>query len=159
MTPDFRRGDILRKQITFGYTSEEISVSLKEMAEKGRELTYSMGDDTPLPPLSEKPQLLFRYFRQRFYQVTNPPIDPIRERIVMSLRMALGHKMNFLREMPEQAKRLLLDSPYCLKVISGISKNEIIRSGEDRYHVFMAGAEQVSEAVRRRSPDLLLAGR
>ena len=55
-----------------------------------------MGDDTPLPPLSEKPQLLFRYFKQRFSQVTNPPIDPIRERMVMSLAMNLGRKRNFL---------------------------------------------------------------
>lgn len=109
------KGDILSSQIAFGYTSEEINTSLKEMAEKGRELTYSMGDDTPLPPLCGKPQLLFRYFRQRFSQVTNPPIDPIRERMVMSLRMALGHKMNFLRETPEHARRLLLDSPILLK--------------------------------------------
>lgn len=108
-------GDIIRKQIAFGYTSEEINTSLKEMAEKGREMTYSMGDDTPLPPLSEKPQLLFRYFKQRFSQVTNPPIDPIRERMVMSLRMAIGHKMNFLRETPEHARRLLLDSPILLE--------------------------------------------
>lgn len=104
--------DILRKQITFGYTSEEIETTLKEMAEKAKELTFSMGDDTPIPPLSEKPPLLFRYFKQRFSQVTNPPIDPIRERIVMSLKMNLGYKRNFLIESEDHAKRLQIESPF-----------------------------------------------
>jgi glutamate synthase (NADPH) large chain len=107
--------DITRKQIAFGYSSEEVNVSLKEMSQKAKEPTYSMGDDTPLPALSEKPQLLFRYFKQRFSQVTNPPIDSLRERIVMSLRMNLGHKMNFLLELPEHARRLKIDSPVLLE--------------------------------------------
>jgi glutamate synthase (NADPH/NADH) large chain len=106
--------EITRKQIAFGYTSEEIQTSLREMARSGKEMTYSMGDDTALPPLSEKPQLLFRYFRQRFSQVTNPPIDHIREKLVMSLRMNLGHKMSFLTETPQHARRLSLDSPILL---------------------------------------------
>ncbi|MEJ2695978.1 MAG: glutamate synthase large subunit, partial [Candidatus Sulfobium sp.] len=103
--------DAAAKQAAFGYTAEEIQTSLKTMAEDGKEMTYSMGDDTPLPPLSEKPQLLFRYFKQRFSQVTNPPIDPIREETVMSLRMALGHKRNFLMETPDHAARLQISSP------------------------------------------------
>jgi glutamate synthase (NADPH/NADH) large chain len=64
--------DLKRKQIAFGYTSEEIDQIIKTTAETAKVLIYSMGDDTPLPPLSEKPQLLFRYFKQRFSQVTNP---------------------------------------------------------------------------------------
>ncbi len=115
--------DINRKQIAFGFTEEEIQTSLKEMARSGKEMTYSMGDDTPLPSLSEKPQLLFRYFRQRFSQVTNPPIDHIRERMVMSLKMNLGYKMNFLKETPEHARRLHLESPILfenhIKAIEG----------------------------------------
>ena len=71
-----------------------------------------MGDDTPIPPLSEKPELLFRYFKQRFAQLTNPPIDPIRERAVMSLKMNMGHKRNILKEDEEHAKRLQIDSPF-----------------------------------------------
>ena len=141
-------GDILRKQIAFGYTSEEINTSLKEMAEKGRELTYSMGDDTPLPPLSEKPQLLFRYFRQRFSQVTNPPIDPIRERMVMSLRMALGHKMNFLRETPEYAKRLLLDSPILFEShIRHIEEQRLFDMQRIDITYSRQGAEQAPEQL------------
>ncbi len=104
----------IRKLVAFGYTQEEIKNVLAPMAEEGKEITFSMGDDTPIPPLSEKPVLLFRYFKQRFAQVTNPPIDPIRERAVMSLRMNLGHKRNFLKEEEEHAKRLQIDSPILL---------------------------------------------
>ncbi|WP_333784349.1 glutamate synthase large subunit [Thermocrinis sp.] len=106
--------ELIRKQIAFGYTQEEIKNVLAYMAKEGKELTFSMGDDTPIPPLSEKPVLLFRYFKQRFAQVTNPPIDPIREKAVMSLRMNLGYKRNFLKETPEHAKRLQIDSPILL---------------------------------------------
>jgi glutamate synthase (NADPH/NADH) large chain len=104
--------EIVRKQAAFGYTSEEIGSSLREMAETGKELIYSMGDDTPLPPLSPRPQILFRYFKQKFSQVTNPPIDPIRERIVMSLRLNMGVKGNFLAPSEENAERYGLDSPF-----------------------------------------------
>ncbi len=106
--------DMLRKLVAFGYAQEEIKNVLAPMAEEGKEITFSMGDDTPIPPLSEKPVLLFRYFKQRFAQVTNPPIDPIRERAVMSLRMNLGHKRNFLKEEEEHAKRLQIESPILL---------------------------------------------
>ncbi len=111
---DLDNDERLRKQIAFGYTQEEIKNVIKYMAENGKELTFSMGDDTPLPPLAERPPLLFRYFKQRFAQVTNPPIDPIREKIVMSLKMNLGHKRNFLEETPEHARRLQIDSPILL---------------------------------------------
>ena len=106
--------DRVRKQVAFGYTQEEIKNVISYMAQEGKELTFSMGDDTPLPPLSEKPVLLFRYFKQRFAQVTNPPIDPIREKAVMSLRMNLGHKRNFLKETEEHAKRFQIESPILL---------------------------------------------
>ncbi len=106
--------DRVRRQVAFGYTQEEVKNVIGYMADTGKEPTFSMGDDTPLPPLSEKPKLLFRYFKQRFAQVTNPPIDPIRERLVMSLKMNLGHKRNFLKETPQHAKRLQIDSPVLL---------------------------------------------
>ena len=107
--------EVLRKQIFFGYTKEEVDNVLTYMAQNGKELTFSMGNDTPLPPLSEKPPLLFKYFKQRFAQVTNPPIDSIRERYVMSLKMNLGRKENFLLEKPEYARRLQIDSPVLLE--------------------------------------------
>ncbi|MCS7171726.1 MAG: glutamate synthase large subunit, partial [Aquificaceae bacterium] len=110
----YEEQELFRKLVAFGYSQEEIKNVLAPMAEEGKEITFSMGDDTPIPPLSEKPVLLFRYFKQRFAQVTNPPIDPIRERAVMSLRMNLGHKKNFLKEQEEHANRLQIDSPILL---------------------------------------------
>ncbi|OGW27453.1 MAG: glutamate synthase subunit alpha [Nitrospirae bacterium GWC2_57_13] len=103
--------ELVRKQIAFSYTVEEIESSIEAMAVTGHEPVYSMGDDTPLPPLAVRPPLLFRYFRQKFSQVTNPPIDPIREKLVMSLRMNMGPKRNILEQTADHARRLGLESP------------------------------------------------
>ena len=84
------QADVLTKQKIFGYTLEDIKHIIKPMAQDGKEATGSMGADTPLAILSKKPQLLFNYFKQQFAQVTNPPIDPIREEIVMSQQVMLG---------------------------------------------------------------------
>ena len=150
----------VRKQIAFGWTEEEIKNVLQYMAQTGKEPTFSMGDDTPLPPLSEKPKLLFRYFKQRFAQVTNPPIDPIRERLVMSLKMNLGHKRNFLKETPEHAKRLQIESPilldYQLREIECQKEFKVVRipicyPKERSYNVVelqdMAGERRISELI------------
>ena len=102
---------LVRLQRTFGYTREELKMLLGPMAETGEEAIGSMGNDTPLAVLSERPQLLFSYFRQLFAQVTNPAIDPIREQLVMSLGIFLGPQANLLDEKPEQAKQLRLDQP------------------------------------------------
>lgn len=75
---------------TFGYSKEDIEKIITPMASGGTEPTNSMGNDTPLAVLSDKPQLLYNYFRQQFAQVTNPPIDPIREELVMSLTEYIG---------------------------------------------------------------------
>ncbi len=106
------------KQKIFGYTLEDIKFVIKPILEKGIEATGSMGDDTPLAVLSKKPKLLFSYFRQLFAQVTNPPIDPIREEIVMSSQVLLGKELNLLEETPEHSKRIKLSSPI-------ISNNEL----------------------------------
>ncbi len=99
-------------QAAFGYTSEELVTVLRPMVENGAEAIGSMGDDTPLAVLSDKPRSLFAYFRQRFAEVSNPPIDPLREDLVMSLRARLGTRGNFLAETPEQARLLELDTPF-----------------------------------------------
>ena len=101
----------LDRQIAFGFTGEEVDTILAAMAQTGGELTFSMGDDTPIPPLSEKPPLLFRYFKQRFSQITNPSIDPIREKLVMSLAMHLGPRRSFLSETAAHARRYCVPSP------------------------------------------------
>jgi glutamate synthase domain-containing protein 2/glutamate synthase domain-containing protein 1/glutamate synthase domain-containing protein 3 len=103
--------DLVTKQRAFGYTREELKMVLAPMAESGEEAIGSMGNDTPLAVLSDRPQLLFSYFRQLFAQVTNPAIDPIREQLVMSLGMFLGPQGNLLDERPEHARQVRLEQP------------------------------------------------
>ena len=100
-----------RLQQAFGYTREELAMVLAPMAANGEEPVGSMGNDTPLAALSRRPQLLFSYFRQLFAQVTNPAIDPIRERVVMSLEMRLGPQRNLLDETAEHARQLRVEHP------------------------------------------------
>jgi glutamate synthase domain-containing protein 2/glutamate synthase domain-containing protein 1/glutamate synthase domain-containing protein 3 len=101
-----------QKQAAFGWTKEEIDFSLVPMLQKGEESVYSMGDDVALSVLSTRPRLLSSYFKQAFAQVTNPPIDPIRERAVMSLDVVLGWQRNLLDETPDHAKVVHLTSPF-----------------------------------------------
>ena len=84
------------------------------MGGTGADPVWSMGDDTPIPPLSAVPQSVYAYFRQRFAQVTNPPIDPLREAMVMSLRMHLGRRGSPLLERPSYARMLRLEHPILL---------------------------------------------
>ncbi|MEM9483670.1 MAG: glutamate synthase large subunit [Cyanobacteria bacterium P01_F01_bin.116] len=100
---------LLTQQTAFGYTAEDLDMIIQDMAAQGKEPTYCMGNDAPLAVLSDKPHLLYNYFKQRFAQVTNPPIDPLRERLVMSLQMQLGQRHNLLDEQPTQL--IKLDSP------------------------------------------------
>jgi glutamate synthase (NADPH/NADH) large chain/glutamate synthase (ferredoxin) len=102
---------LLRQQKANGYTQEEIKMILLPMAVTGEEPISSMGIDTPLAILSERPQLLFNYFKQHFAQVTNPPIDPIREQLVMSLVTHIGPKANLLEESPEACRRIKIPHP------------------------------------------------
>ncbi|RGA57506.1 hypothetical protein DPZ14_00105, partial [Klebsiella pneumoniae] len=115
-TNQIDRQAFLRQQIGFGYTTEDVEMVIQPMAMEGKEPTFCMGDDIPLAVLSEKPHLLYDYFKQRFAQVTNPPIDPLRESLVMSLKVELGERGNLLDPKPEYAKRLKLDSPVINEV-------------------------------------------
>jgi glutamate synthase (NADPH) large chain len=102
---------LLIRQRCFGYTDEEVRMLMLPMAESGQEAIGSMGTDTPLACLSDKPQPLFNYFKQLFAQVTNPPIDPIREELVMSLTSYLGTERNILDETPQHCHTLKLAHP------------------------------------------------
>ena len=102
---------LLSCQQAFGYTQEDLWRIIVPMAQDAQEPVGSMGTDTPLAVLSERSQLLFNYFKQQFAQVTNPPIDPIREAVVMSTRMLLGSEGNLLDETAMQARSIELDSP------------------------------------------------
>ncbi|WP_435179768.1 glutamate synthase large subunit [Halorussus sp. AFM4] len=103
--------DLRARQTAFGYTHDELDELLEPMAESGKDPVGSMGDDTPLSVLSEFNRPLFSYFRQLFAQVSNPPIDYIREDVVTSLESRLGRQRNLLDETPAHARQLVLDSP------------------------------------------------
>ena len=102
---------LLRRQRAYGYSDEDLKMILVPMASAGEEPVGSMGTDTPLACLSDKPQSLFNYFKQLFAQVTNPPIDPIREEMVMSLTSYIGGERNILEEVPENCHMLKLEHP------------------------------------------------
>ncbi|MDB5079442.1 MAG: gltA [Chloroflexi bacterium] len=104
-------GGLLLRQQAFGYTSEELRVLLAPMAATGEEAIGSMGNDTPLAILSERSQLLFNYFKQLFAQVTNPPIDPIREDLVMSISVSVGTELNLLEETADHCRQLHMPQP------------------------------------------------
>jgi glutamate synthase (NADPH/NADH) large chain len=102
---------LLRRQRAFGYTDEDLKMMLGPMASAGEEPVGSMGTDTPLACLSDRPQPLFNYFKQLFAQVTNPPIDSIREEMVMSLTSYIGSERNILEAAPENCHMLKLEHP------------------------------------------------
>jgi glutamate synthase (ferredoxin) len=112
--PETQNSKLLLQQKAFGFTTEDVDDIVKPMVASAVEPTGSMGDDTPLAVLSEKPRLLYSYFRQRFAQVTNPPIDPLREKLVMSLDTHLGPVSNLWEEKPEACRRIRLTSPVLL---------------------------------------------
>ncbi|HTO95567.1 MAG TPA: glutamate synthase large subunit, partial [Myxococcales bacterium] len=102
---------LIRRQEVFGYTSEDIKILITPMASTGNEAVGSMGTDTPLAVLSERPQPLFNYFQQLFAQVTNPPVDAIREEIIMSSDTSVGPEANLLEAGPEHCRQLSVPSP------------------------------------------------
>ena len=104
-------GNVEQMQVLHGYTREEIRSVITPMVQQGKEPTGSMGDDTPPSILNDRQRLLYTYFRQRFAQVTNPPIDSLREEIVMSLNTYLGRRRSILEEAPEAARLVRLMSP------------------------------------------------
>ena len=122
---DFNDNDTTFLQATFGWSLEDIGMQINDMSSLGKETTYSMGDDAPIALLSERPHPLYNYFKQRFAQVTNPPIDPLREGVVMSLAMTLGKKASIYKVAEEGARLVRLDSPVLsqpdMDVIKGYS--------------------------------------
>jgi len=119
---------LLERQRAFGYTIEDQRILLAPMAQNGKEPDGSMGTDTPLAVLSERPQLLFSYFKQHFAQVTNPPIDPLREELVMSLKMSLGPEQNLFDETKKHCRRVLIDQP----ILTAAELEKIRALGDER---------------------------
>ena len=104
-------GDITACQRAFGYTLESLRCLVQPMAEDGKDPIGSMGNDTPLAVLSARHKPLFQYFLQLFAQVSNPPLDYLREDLVTSLESHIGRQRNLLEETPEHCRQLFLESP------------------------------------------------
>jgi glutamate synthase (ferredoxin) len=162
---------LLQQQIAFGYTIEDVEMVIHPMASTGAEATFCMGDDIPLAVLSEKSHLLYDYFKQRFAQVTNPAIDPLREKLVMSLTVELGEKGNLLEPKPEYARRLKLESPVLTQTeletikLSGFATAELstlfpIATGPDGLKTAVESLQkQAAESVRAGAKILILSDR
>ncbi|MEH1874130.1 glutamate synthase large subunit [Nostoc sp.] len=159
---------LLQHQTAFGYTTEDVEMVIHPMAIAGSEPTFCMGDDIPLAVLSTKPHLLYDYFKQRFAQVTNPAIDPLREKLVMSLKVELGERGNLLEPKAEYARRLKLESPVLtdgeLEAIklSGFATAELstlfaIASGPEGLKAAVQSLQaQAAESVRAGAKILIL---
>jgi len=142
--------ELLQRQTAFGYTAEDVELIIQSMAINGKEPTFCMGDDIPLAVLSDKPRLLYEYFKQRFAQVTNPAIDPLRESLVMSLSMQLGGKGNLLNLKPEDARLLKLESPVVNDEELASIKNSDFRTIElSTLYQISTGPDGLKDAVNK----------
>jgi len=171
-------GVLAQRLRAFGCTREELNMVLLPMAANGQEPVGSMGNDTPLAVLSDKPKQLFNYFKQRFAQVTNPPIDPYREGLVMSLMTYAGRKGNLLDETPEHCRQLKLPHPILtdedihrlrtvaredFKVVSVAALFDAAAEGEDAGRNLRRGLDELLDAcdlaIRQGASLLILSDR
>ncbi|MBS1859972.1 MAG: glutamate synthase large subunit, partial [Acidobacteria bacterium] len=144
---------LVRRQRAFGYTDEDIRMVLEPMAHRGEEPIGSMGTDTPLACLSDKPQPLFNYFKQLFAQVTNPPIDPIREEMVMSLTSYIGTERNILAETPQHCHTLKLPQPILnnrdLEKLRRVSQGDFLATTLPMMFAIEEGAKGLERALNQ----------
>ncbi len=107
--------DLAKREIVFGYTQEDLNVLIKPMAQLAKEPIGSMGNDVPIAVLSEKPQLIYNYFKQLFAQVTNPPLDGIREKLITDISLTLGEDTNIFQINEDQCRKLKIQNPVISK--------------------------------------------
>ncbi|MBV8807094.1 MAG: glutamate synthase large subunit, partial [Acidobacteriaceae bacterium] len=142
---------MLMRQRCFGYTDEDLRLLISPMAAEGQEAVGSMGTDTPLACLSDKPQLLFHYFKQLFAQVTNPPVDPIREELVMSLTSYIGTERNILNETPENCHTLKMPHPVLtnrdLEKLRRVSRGDLLASTLSTIFSVLEGTNGLKRAL------------
>lgn len=141
--PELKFKDVEKERILYACDQDEFEMVLKPMFTTAQEAVYSMGNDSPIAILSPQPKLLSSYFKQRFAQVTNPPIDSIREKSVMSLRTYVGKRENFLTESPEHAKLLYLDS----SIVFDNDLESLYKVFEGKYQVFSTGFPAAERAM------------
>jgi glutamate synthase (NADPH) large chain len=144
---------LLRRQQAFGYTLEDLRIIMAPMALNGEEPLGSMGNDTPLAVLSNQPQLLYPYFKQLFAQVTNPPLDAIREELVTSMAVTLGAEQDLFEETPEHAHQLFLRQPIIsdndLEALRAVSEGKIRSATISTVYPVAGGGAALKEAMTR----------
>jgi glutamate synthase domain-containing protein 2/glutamate synthase domain-containing protein 1/glutamate synthase domain-containing protein 3 len=142
---------IVPRQRAFGYTEEDLRLLLAPMANTGEEPVGSMGVDTPLACLSDRPQSLFNYFKQLFAQVTNPAIDPIREELVMSLTSYIGTERNILEETPQHCHTLKLPHPiltnFDLAKLRRVSWGDFLAATLPTHYLAEGGERELTRAL------------
>src|SRR5438093_4080122 len=140
--PEPSHETVVQRQQAFGYTFEDLRLLMVPMARDGVEAIGSMGTDTPIAVLSDKPQPLFNYFKQLFAQVTNPPIDCIREEIVTSAETTIGSEKNLLKPVPESCHLIELKTPI-------LTNEELAKLR----HVDQAGYKSITLPILFRAAD------
>ncbi|MHB1457366.1 MAG: glutamate synthase large subunit, partial [Armatimonadota bacterium] len=145
---------LVTRQQAFGYTYEDLRMVLEPMAKDGQEPLGSMGVDTPIAVLSEKPQLLYNYFKQLFAQVTNPPIDAIREEIVTSVETTIGPEQNLLNPTAESCRQIVLHSPIITNEELAKLRNVVIPGFKAVTIPMLFNPEEESTGLRRAMDDL-----
>ncbi|MBU1172933.1 MAG: glutamate synthase large subunit [Proteobacteria bacterium] len=166
--------NLMKQQKLFGYTREDLDMILGPMASEGQEPVGSMGNDSPHAVLSEQNQLLYNYFRQLFAQVTNPPIDPVREELVMSLMTYIGNPGNILSEIPQNSRLIKLRHPILsnedLKMLKGLKLQDFRSSviamafpagggGKDLEKALLALCEKCETALNNGNRVIILSDR
>ena len=167
--PAFNRAELTQRQVAAGMTLEDMEMILAPMAEDGKEAIGSMGDDTPLAVISDKPRIISQFFRQNFSQVTNPPIDSLRERHVMSLKTRFSNLANILEDSSQNSDVLVLESPVLLtaewtRLKAAFGKNSAtidctysVDEGQEGLRTAIVGIrEQAEAAVRSGETELFL---
>jgi glutamate synthase (NADPH/NADH) large chain len=147
---------------TFGYSTERMEFMLKPLVTDGRDPVGSMGNDTALSCMSEKPRLIYDYFKQCFAQVTNPAIDSIREEVVMSLKTSIGPSGNLLKNTPENAKRLVIESPVLSNENLAKIRNQDIWNVGEIDITYEVGTENIQNEIKRickKSEDFVKSGK
>ncbi len=150
-TVRYSRAELARRQVAAGQTLEDMELILSPMVDSAKEAIGSMGDDTPLAVISDKPRLISQFIRQNFSQVTNPPIDPLRERYVMSLKTRFGNLANILDVRDERERVLVLDSPVLTGAKWARLKAHFGRAAAEIDCTFEAegGPEKLRAAIQR----------
>lgn len=156
---------LLKRQQAFGYTLEDLRIILGPMAANGEEPLGSMGNDTPLAVLSNQPQLLYSYFKQLFAQVTNPPLDAIREEIVTSMGTTTGAEQDLFEETPEHCHQLRLKQPVLtnaeMETIRAVVAGKIRAATISTLYAVAGGADALKaglERIRREANDAIKNG-